>query len=132
MAPFSIDLPVRDQETAVQPPDESLDEQALRAGLAAVLSRLALAGPAGRAGRHEHRSKALGDAMAILDQMVSGPSPLGLGDRGRSVPRELLRVMHLLLQANLSGVDAPLRLAVDALEAIRNSWGLDHAVIDAG
>lgn len=131
MAPFSIDLPVREQEAAGLLPRESLDEQALRARIDTALERLAAAGHAGRARRHEDRIVALGEAMEILDQIVGSASLFRSGTRGRFLPRELLRVMQLLLHANLSGSDAPLRPAVDALKAVRNSWGLGHAAVDA-
>lgn len=131
MAPFSIDLQVREQETESLPPGESPDEEALRGGLAAALQRLADAGQAGKAGRFADRAGALGDAMAILDQIVSDAPLAGLDERGRALPRALLRVMHLLLHANLSGGPVPLRMAAEALKSVRDSWSLDHAAVEA-
>lgn len=121
MAPFSIDLPVSDKEpVGRQPLGEGLDERAVSGGLATALARLADAGRSGRAGRREDRVNAVRDAMAILDGLVSGaPS---LDERWRSLPREILRVMQILLQANLSGRDAPLRAAADALAAVHQAW----------
>ncbi|MFM8534991.1 MAG: hypothetical protein ACKOEC_15620 [Acidimicrobiia bacterium] len=130
MAPFSIDLAVLDRRE-ILPWDETQDKDAISRALALALGRLSDAGHAGKAGRFEDRVAALGDAMTALHEILIDPSLSGADEKQRSVLREFLRVMPLLLHANLSVSPIPLQLAIDALKTTRDLWSMDNAAVDA-
>lgn len=128
MAPFSIDLPGGGGAESYAAVDNS--PQPTMAGLlAAALARVSEADDASRVGRDRDRRAALDLAMGILDRLISRGEPRAADARWQRTPGELLRIMQFLLQANLTGGDAPLRLAADALCAVHQTWKLADAVV---
>jgi hypothetical protein len=130
MAPFSIDLPSSDGATPA--PGNEGNRPTLTGILAVALTWLLEAVSAGREGRRHDRATALGEAMRILDGLVSEPPLPFMDARGYQVTGHVLRIMQLLLQATLTGREAPLGLATEALRSVYESGKSPHAaVVDA-